>query len=112
MAAAVGMHQGPRPPLRQCFHNLDEHLVGQLRVGTGTAVYATILPSWQSTVGERHALPVPGLDLGDVRQPLLIRPFGREVAVGEVVGSRRCCVCSIEVRPMQRNYSVRKSGRN
>ena len=22
------------------------------------------------------------------------------------------CVCSIEVRPMQRNYSVRKSGRN
>ena len=23
-----------------------------------------------------------------------------------------CCVCSIEVRPMQRNYSVRKSGRN
>ncbi|TCF16458.1 IS21 family transposase [Bifidobacterium longum subsp. longum] len=25
---------------------------------------------------------------------------------------RRVCVCSIEVRPMQRNYSVRKSGRN
>ena len=28
------------------------------------AVYATILPSWQSTGGERHALPVPGLDPG------------------------------------------------
>lgn len=29
--------------------------------------------------------------------------------VGGVVMS---CVCSIEVRPMQRNHSVRKSGRN
>ena len=27
-------------------------------------------------------------------------------------GEEYGCVCSIEVRPMQRNYSVRKSGRN
>ena len=27
-------------------------------------------------------------------------------------GPTATCVCSIEVRPMQRNYSVRKSGRN
>ena len=52
-------------------------------------MYATILPSKQSTGGERHALPVPGLDLGDVRQPLLVRPFGREVPVDEIGGSRR-----------------------
>ena len=52
-------------------------------------MYATILPSWQSTGGERHALPVPGLDLGDVRGPLLVRPFGHEVAVDEVAGRRR-----------------------
>ncbi len=58
-------------------------------LGPEPAVYATIPPSWQSTGGERHALPVPGLDPGDVRQPLLIRPFGREIAVGEVAGSRQ-----------------------
>lgn len=28
------------------------------------AAYATILPSQQSTGGERHALPIPGLDPG------------------------------------------------
>jgi hypothetical protein len=35
----------------------------------------------------------------------------RQIA-GHSVGVRHDCVCSIEVRPMQRNYSVRKSGRN
>ena len=34
-------------------------------------------------------LPVPGLDLGDVRQPLLIGPFGGEVPVDEITGSGR-----------------------
>lgn len=38
--------------------------------------------------GEVH-LPVPGLDLGDVREPLLVRRFGREVAVDEVAGRGR-----------------------
>lgn len=33
-------------------------------LGPEPAAYATILPSWQSTGGERHALPVPGLDPG------------------------------------------------
>ncbi|WP_259306164.1 hypothetical protein, partial [Bifidobacterium longum] len=33
-------------------------------LGLKPAVYATILPSKQSTGGERHALPVPGLDPG------------------------------------------------
>jgi len=32
--------------------------------GPEPAVHATIPPSWQSTGGERHALPVPGLDPG------------------------------------------------
>lgn len=35
VAAAVGMHQGPRS-LRQRFHSLDEHPVGEPGVGTGT----------------------------------------------------------------------------
>ena len=35
MAAAVGMPQGLRP-LRQRFRGLDEHPVGELRVGTRT----------------------------------------------------------------------------
>ena len=35
MATAVGMHQGLRP-LRQRFRGLDEHPVGELRVGTRT----------------------------------------------------------------------------
>lgn len=34
-ASAVGMHQGPRS-LRQRFHGLDEHPVGEPGVGTGT----------------------------------------------------------------------------
>ena len=58
-------------------------------LGLKPAVYATILPSKQSTGGERHALPVPGLDLADVRQPLLVRTLGREVPVDEIGGSRR-----------------------
>lgn len=52
------------------------------------------------------------------------RPFDTEPANGERSKRERLlrrarfpvvkslCVCSIEVRPMQRNYSVRKSGRN
>ena len=64
-------------------------LLASSALGPEPAVYATIPPSWQSTGGERHALPSRALIPGDVRQPLLIRPFGREVAVGEVVGSRR-----------------------
>ena len=54
--------------------------------GPEPAAYATIPPSCQSTGGKRHALPVPGLDPGDVRQPLLVRPFGGEVPVGQVAG--------------------------
>ncbi|MEQ6116877.1 hypothetical protein ABKP88_04285, partial [Bifidobacterium bifidum] len=55
----------------------------------GPAVYAAILPSWQSTGGERHAFPSPALIPGDVRGPLPVRHPGREIAAGEVAGSRR-----------------------
>ena len=58
--------------------------------GPEPAAYATIPPSCQSTGGKRHALPVPGLDPGDVRQPLLVRPFGGEVPVGQVAGRGSC----------------------
>ena len=34
-------------------------------------------------------LPVAGLDLGDVREPFLVRGLGGEIAVGEVVGGGR-----------------------
>lgn len=34
-------------------------------------------------------LPIPGLNLGDVREPFLVRHLSREIAVGEVAGSRR-----------------------
>ena len=57
--------------------------------GPGPAVYAAILPSWQSTGGERHAFPSPALIPGDVRGPLPVRHPGREIAAGEVAGSRR-----------------------
>ena len=43
---------------------LTSILSASFRVGTEPAVYATILPSWQPTGGERHALPVPGPDPG------------------------------------------------
>ena len=86
-------------PLRQCLRGLDEHPVGELRVGTETgrvrydpAIVA--VDHW----GEVH-LPVPGLDLGDVREPLLVRRFGREVAVDEVAGRelylRRLGTCAV-----------------
>ena len=39
-------------------------LLASPALGLKPAVYATILPSWQSTGGERHALPVPGPDSG------------------------------------------------
>ena len=88
MAAAIGMHQGLHP-LRQRFRGLDEHPVGELRVGTETGRVRDDLAI--VTVDHRREvhLPVPGLDLGDVRQPLLIRPFGRKFAVDEIGGSRR-----------------------
>ena len=41
--------------------------------------------------------------------------FISKASIDEFAGwatPRQVCVCSIEVRPMQRNYSVRKSGRN
>ena len=43
---------------------LTSILLASPALGPEPAVYATILPSWQSTGGERHALPVPGLDPG------------------------------------------------
>ena len=54
--------------------------------GPNPAACATILPSWQSTGGERHAIPVPGPDPGDVRQPLPVRLSGREAPVGQAAG--------------------------
>ena len=66
-----------------------EHPVGELRVGTepgrvrDDSAIVTI-----DHRGEVH-LPVPGLDLGDVREPLLVRRFGREIPFDEVAGSRR-----------------------
>ena len=88
VASAVGMHQGPRS-LRQRFHGLDEHPVGELRVGTGPGRVRDDLAV--VTVDRRGEvrLPIPGLDLGDVREPFLVRHLSREIAVGEVAGSRR-----------------------
>ena len=88
VASAVGMHQGPRS-LRQRFHGLDEHPVGELRVGTGPGrVRDDLAVVTVDRRGEVH-LPIPGLDLGDVREPFLVRHLSREIAVGEVAGSRR-----------------------
>ena len=63
MASTVGMHQGTRAPgsVEAAFSSI--RLAGSA-LGLKPAVYATILPSKQSTGGERHALPVPGLDPG------------------------------------------------
>ena len=86
MAPTIGMHQGLRP-LRQRLRGLDEHSVGELHVGTepgrvrdDPAVMA--VDHWREV-----RLPVPGLDLGDVREPFLVRGLGGEIAVDEI--SRR-----------------------
>lgn len=41
-----------------------------------------------------------------------VRPYAKDMDRCTRCGKHVRCVCSIEVRPMQRNYSVRKSGRN
>lgn len=48
-------------------------------------------------------LPVPGLDLGDVCEPLLVRRFSREVAVDEVAGSGRRLALVGAVAPTSRH---------
>ena len=76
--------------------------------GPEPAVHATIPPSWQSTGGERHALPVPGLDIpGDVRGPLLVRGLGGEVTVGEVAGRGRGLAFVGAVAPTSRHVRRR-----
>ena len=85
MVPAVGMHQGPRP-LRQRLRGLDEHPVGELRVGTETGRVRDD-PAVVAVDHRREVhLPVPGLDLGDVREPLLVRRFGGEIPFDEVAG--------------------------
>lgn len=75
----------PEEALR-CF---DEHPVGELRVGTGPGrVRDDLAVVTVDRRGEVH-LPIPGLDLGDVRESFLVRHLSREIAVGEVAGSRR-----------------------
>lgn len=85
MAPAVGMHQGPRP-LRQRLRGLDEHPVGELRVGTETGRVRDDLAVVAVDHRREVHLPVPGLDLGDVREPLLVRRFGGEIPFDEVAG--------------------------
>ena len=88
VASAVGMLQGMRS-LRQRLHGLDEHPAGEPGVRTETGSVRDD-PAVVAVDRRREVhLPVPGLDLGDVRKPLLVRRFGREVAVDEVAGSGR-----------------------
>lgn len=88
VASAVGMHQGPRV-LGQRLRGLDEHPVGELRVGTETGRIRDN-PAVVAVDHRRKVhLPIPGLDLGDVREPFLVRHLSREIAVDEVAGSRR-----------------------
>ena len=61
VAAAVGMHQGPRP-LRQRLRGLDEHPVGEPGVGTGTGRVCDD-PAVVAVDRRREIhLPVPGPD--------------------------------------------------
>lgn len=57
--------------------------------GPEPAAYAPIPPSCQSTGGKRHIFPSRALIPGDVRGPFPVRHPSREIAVGEVAGSRR-----------------------
>ena len=66
------MHQGPRS-LRQRFHGLDEHPVGELRVGMEAGRVGDDLAVMAVDHRREVHLPVPGLDLGDVREPFLVR---------------------------------------
>ena len=102
MAPAVGMHQGPRP-LRQRLRGLDEHPVGELRVGAGTGRVRDNLAVVAVDHRREVHFPVPGLDPGDVREPLLVRLFGREVAVDEVAGRGRGLALVGAVAPTSRN---------
>ena len=52
-------------------------------------MYTTILPSWQSIIGDRHAFPSLVLIPRGVREPFLVRSPGGEIPVGEVTGSGR-----------------------
>ena len=88
MASTVGMHQGTRVP-RQRRGRFLQHPVGQLRVGAEAGGVCDDLAIEAVDRRREVHLPVPGLDLADVRQPLLVRTLGREVPVDEIGGSRR-----------------------
>ena len=88
VASTVGMHQGTRVP-RQRRGRFLQHPVGQLRVGAEAGGVCDDLAIEAVDHRRKVHLPVPGLDLADVRQPLLVRTLGREVPVDEIGGSRR-----------------------
>lgn len=84
--------------------------------------YGVALARRRSSDVEHVEQPV---DLRVVEPAALVRVEHLHLGQGEVECGERghdqvggaarvgaVCVCSIEVRPMQRNYSVRKSGRN
>lgn len=88
VASTVGMHQGTRVP-RQRRGRFLRHPVGQLRVGAEAGGVCDDLAIEAVDRRREVHLPVPGLDLADVREPLLVRPFGGEVPVDEIGGSGR-----------------------
>ena len=88
VASPVGMDHGTGV-VGQRLRRLGEHPVGELRVGMEAGRVGDDLAVMAVDHRREVHLPVPGLDLADVRQPLLIGPFGGEVPVDEITGSGR-----------------------
>ena len=84
----IGMDHGTGV-VGQRLRRLGEHPVGELRVGMEAGRVGDDLAVMAVDHRREVHLPVAGLDLGDVREPLLIGPFGGEVPVDEITGSGR-----------------------
>ena len=84
----IGMDHGTGV-VGQRLRRLGEHPVGEPRVGMEAGRVCDDLAVMGVDPRREVHLPVAGLDLGDVREPLLIGPFGGEVPVEAITGSGR-----------------------
>lgn len=87
VTAAAGTHQRTRTlGQRGCL--LLQHGIGELRVGAVSGCVGDYLAIVAVDHRREIHLAVRRLDLGDVRQPLLVGTFGGEVPGNQVAGGR------------------------
>ena len=102
VASTVGVHQGLRP-LGQRLRGLDEHPVGQFRVGTETGRVRDDLAVVAVYHRRKVHIPVAGLDLGDVRDPFHVRRGSGEIPVDQIVRRGRGLALVRAVAPTPRH---------